>query len=265
MQTATSAMHADIEQKFGARMKQLEVAVASASQQERAALEAEAKAGDDTKKHIDAAHAPSLRAMRERQERARRGFAGPVGIVKIELPAAVLLFFVFLRIPGGTIVALICSILLGQWIRFLVRFSNARPQRAYDSAVASSEREQEARERAIQDRFAKARREQQSTLDSLSRERSKAIETINRKIAALRKPWDDQIVKVAAVHQEQAGPFRAQLVRKIKVKSESQKKEFPAYVAALCKGFKEGSGPSQSEMEMTTSEVSQARAMLRLY
>ena len=62
---------------------------------------------------------------------------------------------------------------------------------------------------------------------------------------------------------ERTKTLRADLVRSVQVKKESQKNQFPACRAAKSKGFKEGTKPSSSDMQMTDAERFEVMMRLR--
>jgi hypothetical protein len=270
VRAAEKSQAAELEKTFAARAREPAAALARLSKEEEAALTTEKRALEVRKKSIADAHAPALRAATDRQARFRQGIAGVAGIAKIELPSAALLFLTlwlkFQSAPLSALVALMGSLLAGWIVRSLVAsIPVARAQRAYRLATEVCCKESESKSGEIRQRFTQARREPQAVLDAAAQEKSQIEDGNRKKIAAIRQQWETRIAKAAAEHEQRLRPFKSQLTREGSVKRESQKTEFPAYAAALRKGYKEGAEPSHYEMQMTADEEAQARLMLMGY
>ena len=219
---------------------------------------------------IDANHAPTLKAAQSKRTAIQKKIAGVSGVVKIEIPAAVLSLVIMSWSFGlsgwNVIVVLFSALAIGKVVRGIVNNRAATPvvaaQEAHHRDRDICRKENEANGNDIARQFSEKRAKPQKELDAVAGEKAALKEAGRKKSEAIRRQWDGQIAKAESEFERGAQPLRAQLMRSVNVKKIDEQWKFPAYKAACDNGFQNGEEPSSDEREMTFEERARATAML---
>ncbi len=239
--------------------------------QEEQALVVEANALESSKRAIEGCHEHATQAARSAAEKALRRLGGLRGILCIEFPLAILFGLLFWLSFEFDVIEAVAAILSAVGIGKVFRSTTyklassrmRKAQSARDVEISKCREDSSARSRELREKFAVKRKEPQEIIDGVAKEISQIRNATQDRLLIIRKRWEKAIRESDEEFQQQTNPLRAKIVRLEPVKRETQAKEFPAYLAALARGFKDGEKPPNSDMQMTAAERSQVILTLR--
>jgi hypothetical protein len=261
-------------EKAGPALTEARRALASEAQREVAQRTAERQRLEGQQRAIRTRYEPRLQAARAHAEERNRRLSGGKALVSIDVPLAsvavvALALSVWRTTPAWLILAIgiVFGLLTGRLARRLARatierdVSRLAKERDAELQVAAGRAAE--RERELHDATETRCRPWKETVRALDREVARLEELGRQRVSAIRRTTDEQARKAKEAFEASATALRAELSRTVKAKRETAKTDFPAYQGAKGKGFKEGSEPSGSEMQMTESERMQALRRLR--
>lgn len=259
----------DLKERFESRMDEANAALQRIDRAEKEALNAEATSSLHRRKSIESA--PALSAARSHEMQTRKSLAGIGGALKIEIPAAILLFLAFsFWLEFGVlsaILGIVSAVVAGKVVRTRLETKAASAWAAaeaqLDRAIQAWRRDSESRVAAIRARFAQDRKQPRSVLDGNAHQKLAIAEAGRRQIEEIHKQRDQESALLREQSDRQAGVLKSQIVQQEPAKQLAEYQQFPGYQVALKKGYREGEDPSPSEMAMTSAERAQGLLMLR--
>jgi hypothetical protein len=263
---------ASAKERGGAALADAQHALAKESQAEATRVAAEKQRLDTEQHAIRARYEPAVKAARALAKKQTSRLSGVTGFASIDVPfaaVATLAFWLASRdISGAALGGVLAGVVLGRLLRLIVSSSIARtaagPERVRDAALKSAALASAKKEQEIHDASEKRGRPWKKAVEAFDVEVARLDAAGRKKVEGIHKAINEQCQKADRAFEQRVASMRAELVRTVQARKESQKTEFPAYRAAKSKGFKEGTEASASEMEMTQSERTEALLRLRI-
>ena len=257
--------------RIGAALTKVRQAVTKESAGEKSQLQAETQRLGVDRKRAESAHEPAIETAKAKATHRKRQVSGVRGVLRIEMPvlcvACLAAWLATSDVGGIAISGALVAVVTGKVVRRMIVSSVDRvvasAERARDVEVAGVVEASGKKEKEIRRAAESRRRTLKANGDALEVEKKRIGEAAQKRVDLVRQGVEEKRRQQEVAFAERTKTLRADLVRSVQVKKESQKNQFPACRAAKSKGFKEGTKPSSSDMQMTDAERFEVMMRLR--
>jgi hypothetical protein len=138
----------------------------------------------------------------------------------------------------------------------------ATVRRALELEVSGLRQERERVVASLGRRLKNAEAAARARADADAAERKRLVAEGQQSAAAIDKNYDQRVAQIRRATAAEVDPLRRQLADRIQGKPKPAEREYPSYKAAIAEGYRDGTGPSPREMEMTSWERQRALLLL---
>jgi len=264
-----SAEIGEIRKREGESLVTAEAQLAEIKKKEDAEFLPIEEAAERDIKKVKISYEAPLKTAREKMEGSALKTTGTSGFLRFRLPALVFAYL-FTLFGWGKPDVIMIGLALGYLGGFgIARLFRQLMTRQYESLVNKQEeecnrilQEAEVKKNEIRARFEQTRKPARVIVNQVAQQEERIRTAFNEKLAAIQKEFAEKKKAIMAQLASESEPLHKRLTSECEIKPLSRQNDFPVYQHALGRGYKRGTEPSSSEMEMTSSE--RAEAMIRL-